>query len=126
MAFQLKTLRHQISVATQAAVNLVDLSTHAAMEMMVVLFAGNFVAGRFARKLHRHQPFFIHKRTDGAVHRGDTQAFHLALGHPADLFRRERAFGLFKDLADRSTLTGIAYGGWHGRFLHSVKEPIYS
>jgi hypothetical protein len=54
-----------------ASFEVIQFATFVALEVMVVLFAGYFVARRVARDFDGLQPSFLNQRLDVSVHRGN-------------------------------------------------------
>jgi hypothetical protein len=93
-----------------AAGDFEDALAVAAGEMVVVLFAGDFVAGGLAGKFNRGEPAFFEEGFDVAVNGGDADALDVGLGKFEDLKGPERAADAFKDFADGRLLAGVALG----------------
>src|SRR5436190_13842551 len=58
----------------------VDFSTSLAVKMMMVRFAGNFVAGWLAWQVYRGQPTFFHQHFDVAINGGNAEPFNGGAG----------------------------------------------
>lgn len=78
------------------------------MEVVVVFFAGDFVAGGLTGKVHGDEPAFFDQRLDVAVDGGDAEAGDFFRGLLQDFLRAHRAATLQEDLADGGFLPGIA------------------
>jgi hypothetical protein len=57
-----------------ASFEVVQFATFVALEVMMVLFAGHFVARDVARHFDRLQPSFLYQRLDVSVHGGNPNA----------------------------------------------------
>ena len=93
-----------------AAGQIVDAAAVAAMEVVVVALAGDFVARRLAGDFDDGEPALGDEGVDVAIHGCDADAFDHALRRGEGFIRREGSGGLLKGSAD-------------GVFLASFAEP---
>ncbi|HTY84555.1 MAG TPA: hypothetical protein VMB19_10060 [Silvibacterium sp.] len=91
-----------------ASFELVDLSTIAAQEVMVVFFPRKFIAGRLTRQLDRNQPAIFNHRLEVAINSSDAEVGDCPLCIGEDLFRREGPVGLDKGGTNSVFLAGIS------------------
>jgi len=82
------------------AFQFVDLAARAAMEVMMVGLAGEFVAGRLAGEFDDGQPPLLHQPLHIAVDRRHAQPLTLRLGSPQDLIHRQGPAGRLEDSPD--------------------------
>jgi len=76
--------------------------------MVMMFFAGQFVARRVARYFDRLQPSFLNQRLDVSVYRGNPNAWVVLLCRPQNFFRRQRPIGFCKSLSNGSLLSGVS------------------
>jgi len=76
--------------------------------MVMMLFAGQFVARRVARYFDRLQPSFLNQRLDVSVHRGNPNTRMALLCRSENFFRRQRPIGFCKSLSNGNLLSGIS------------------
>jgi len=103
-----KTLGQFWLALHSASFEVVQLAALVALEVMMMLFAGHFVARRVARYFDRLQPSFLHQRLDVSVHRGNSNAWVVLLGQSQRFFRRQRPTGFCKSLSNGSLLSGVS------------------
>ena len=105
-----------------AAFELVDGAADVALEVMVVGFAGDLVAGGVAGNFDRREPFVFDEAADVAVDGGDAEGVDLFLGEGEGFVGGERAIGFEEGGADGLFLTGVAglNGNCHGQAYLSV------
>jgi hypothetical protein len=89
------------------AFEFVDGSAEGALEMMVMGFAGYFVAGGVARDLDGSEPFVFDQAADVAVDGGDAEGVDRFLRESEGLVGRERAVGFQERGADGIFLAGV-------------------
>jgi hypothetical protein len=92
----------------RAAFEFVDGSADVALEVMVMRFAGHFVAGGVAWDLDRGEPFVFDEAADIAIDGSDAQRIDLFLCEREGLIGRERTVGLKEGGADGVFLAGVA------------------
>ena len=66
-------------VRRDASLELIQFFAFVALKVMMMLFAGQFVAGRVARYFDRLQPSFLGQRLDVSVDRGNPNAWVVLL-----------------------------------------------
>ena len=66
-----------------------DFAAIIAMEMMMMLFAGNLITGRFSWKFNAHQPLIVQERTNIAIDSSDADALYKLLRITESFFRRK-------------------------------------
>jgi hypothetical protein len=91
-----------------AALQLMQSAACIALEVMMMLFSGNFVASGVTRNLDTREPFFLNQHVDVPVDRRNTQRLHLLLRKNESFIRRQRPVGNYKGRADRFFLTGVS------------------
>jgi len=107
-----------------ASFEVIQFATFVALEVMVVLFAGHFVARRIARYFDRLQPSFLDQRLDVSVHSGNPKASVVLLCRSENFFRRQRPIGFCKSLSNGSLLSGISnVPDANGIFPMQIKPP---
>lgn len=79
-----------------------------ALEVMMMLFTGNFVASGIAWNLDTREPIFLNQHVDVTVHRRDTQRLHLLLRKNKSFIRRQWPVGNHKSRANRFFLAGVS------------------
>jgi hypothetical protein len=92
----------------RAAFEFVDGSAEVALEVMVMRFAGHFVAGGVAWNLDRGEPFVFDEAADVAVDGCDAERIDLFLRERECLIGRERTVGFDEGGADGVFLAGVA------------------
>jgi len=70
--------------------HLKDFAAIIAVEMMMMLFAGNLVTGRLPGDFHGHQPLIVNQGSNVAINRSDADSFNELLSIVKSLFRRKR------------------------------------
>ncbi|HVT99909.1 MAG TPA: hypothetical protein VHE33_20585, partial [Acidobacteriaceae bacterium] len=90
-----------------ASFEVIQLATFVALEVMMMLFAGHFVARSIARQFNRLQPSLLNQRLDVSVHRGNSNARVELLRRSESFFRRQRPIGFRKSLSNGSLLSGV-------------------
>lgn len=107
---ELEALGDGVNVTGEdTAGEIVDAAAVTAMEVVVMAFAGDFVAGGLAGNFDRGEPAIGNKGVDVAIDRGNADALHDALGGGEGLVWRQGARGLLE-------------GGANGVFLASFAE----
>jgi hypothetical protein len=91
-----------------AAFELMDVATDIALEVMVMGFAGDLVAGGVAGNLNRGEPLVFEQAADVAIDSGDADCIHVFLREGEGFVRREGAIGLKESGSDGIFLTGLA------------------
>jgi hypothetical protein len=91
-----------------ASFEVIQFATFVALEVMVVLFAGEFVARCIAKDFDRLQPSFLDQGLDVSVDRGNPNARVVLLCRPENFFRRQRPIGFCKSLSNGSLLSGVS------------------
>jgi hypothetical protein len=91
-----------------ASFEVIQFATFVALEVMVVLFAGQFVARCVARHFDRLQPSFLDQSLDVSVYRGNPNAWLVVLCRSENFFRRQRPIGFCKSLSNGSLLSGVS------------------
>jgi len=76
--------------------------------MVMMFFAGQFVARRVARYFDRLQPSFLNQRLDVSVHRGNPNTRMVLLCRSENFFRRQRPVCSCKSLSNGSLLSGVS------------------
>ena len=92
----------------KASLQVKNLAARIAMEVVMMFFAGYFVAGFIARHVHRLQPFFYHQILNISIDRGDSEASMMTPGGLESLIRSQRSVRFDECLADRRLLSCIA------------------
>ena len=92
-----------------AAFEVVELAALVALEMMMVGFAGQLVAGGVAGELDGLQPAFLHERLDVSVDGGDAERRMVLLGGAENFFGRERTPGRCEGFADGGLLPCVSF-----------------
>jgi hypothetical protein len=90
-----------------AAFQFVDGAADVALEVVVVGFAGDFVAGGVAGDIDRGEPLVFYQAADVAVDRGDAEGVDLFLGQGEGFVGREGAVGFEEGCADGFLLAGV-------------------
>ena len=85
-----------------------DLVAGPAMEMVVVLLAGDFVAGGLAGKVDGDEPALFDQSLDVAVNGGDAEAGNYFRGLLQDFLWAHRAAGRLENLANGRLLPGVS------------------
>jgi hypothetical protein len=75
-----------------------------AVEVVMMLFAGPFIAGRLSGKVNRDQPAFLDKGLEVAIDGGDADSFAIVFCCALDLFRREWLVEAIENRTDRRSL----------------------
>lgn len=88
-----------------ATFEFIKLAAIVALEMVMVLLAGNLVAGRITGNLNRCQPAIFDQRFDVAINRGNSQTAMALLRGRQGFFQRERSISLSECPADRVLLS---------------------
>ena len=98
-----------------AALKLVDGAADVALEVVVVGFAGYFVAGGVAGDIDGGEPLVVDQTADVAVDSGDAEGIYLFLGEGEGFVGGEGAIRLEEGGADGLFLAGVAGldRGWH-------------
>jgi len=109
MAVEQKAAGHKAPQIGHTTVRFEHAITYAAAEVVMVAFAGKFIALWLARQLDRYQPALFGQSFEGAVDRGDAQARHVALSGFKDFLRPQRTVRFLKSLPDRFTLSRISF-----------------
>ena len=78
MSAHCKPLRSQLLHIRKTGVQLKNFTARLAVEVVVMLFPGQFVMRYFAGKLHRGQPAFLQQHLYVPIHRGDSQPAMIA------------------------------------------------
>jgi hypothetical protein len=91
-----------------AAFELVDGAADVALEVMMVGFAGDLVAGGVAGDFDGCEPLVLEQATDVAVDGGDAESIDLFLGEGEGFVGRKGAIRLEKGCADGVFLAGVA------------------
>jgi hypothetical protein len=78
------------------------------LEVMMMLFAGHFVARGIARYFDRLQPSFLDQRLDVSVDRGNPNAWVELLCRSENFFRGQRPIGFCKSLSNGGLLPGVS------------------
>lgn len=89
-----------------AGMHVEDPAAATALEVVVVLVADEFVAGRLAWQLDGLDLSCFQQLLDIAVNGSLAKGWHVALGLGEDLRREQRTTGRFHDRADRVALAG--------------------
>ena len=109
-----------------AAGEVVDAATVPAMEVVMMAFAGDFVAGGLAGDLYGGEPAVGHEGVDVAINGGHADAADKGLGGGEGLIRRQGARGLLEGSANGIFLAGFSKSQGHAGegFLHqmTIKE----
>lgn len=84
--------------------------TLVAVEVVVVRFAGHFVARRLAGELDGREPAGVEEELDRPINCGDSEAGLLALGGDEHLVGAEGPVRLGKNVANRLPLISIPFG----------------
>jgi hypothetical protein len=79
MSIDLEPLRYQAPQVAEAAINFVDAIAGVTAEVVVVTFAGHFVALRFAGKFDGRQPVLFDQSFEGPIHGRNTQGRNVSL-----------------------------------------------
>ena len=113
-----KALRRAWQHSPGASAELEHPPAFAAVEVMVVRLAGNFIASRLAGQRYGIEPAFRQQRFDVAVDRRNAQRLIVTLGRCQRFFRGERAVRFDEGVADGLLLARIA-GYWlrHGELM---------
>lgn len=114
MFFDDKSLRKVQVLFQQASLQIEYLVAIEAMEMVVMLFVGQFIAAALPRQIHHLQNLILDHIIEGAVDGGHSQVRDVIPGKGQNLMRTQRtgisAENLFDgDLLFGSTLTGHFY-----------------
>lgn len=113
MPFEDETVWDEAGEVARAAANFKDPGTAPALEVMMVTAPRLLVARGVARKFDRVQPAAFHQRVDGAVHRGDAKSLKRPPASDQNLKRTEGLLGAGEDVANRISLSCIAFHGRH-------------
>lgn len=85
-----------------------DLPAGAAMEMVMVFLAGEFVVGDLAGEFDGGEPAFVEQHLNVAIDGGDAESGVFAGGELEDFVGVERAVSGEEGGPDGATLTGVA------------------
>ncbi len=85
------------------------LSTVIALEVVVMAFAGDLVAGRFSRNFDWRKPLFSNQSIQVSVNSGDADPFDLLLSKSQEFFWRQRTVGVEQCRSYGLFLPGVAY-----------------
>jgi hypothetical protein len=91
-----------------ASFEVIQSAAFVALEVMMMLFTGYFVARRVAWYFDRLQPSFLDQRLDVSVDRGDPKARVVLLCRSENFFRGQRPIGFCKSLSNGSLLSGVS------------------
>ena len=91
-----------------ASLQLKDLATAVAAEVMVMSLAGDLVTECFAGHGDGRKPVTLQQRTDVAIYGSDTQTLDLGLRCGENFFRGKRPVSPEKSLPDRRFLTCVS------------------
>ena len=108
MRFELKPPRSEIAQSARAGFDLENAIALAAVKVMMVRLASEFVTARGARQLDFLDHTLADHRLDIPVNRGDSQRRNLVLCRLLDLLRAQGPSRFGQGLADRVTLLGLA------------------
>lgn len=116
MVFELEALGREVRKVAGALLDLKHLSAGAAVEVMVVRFAGDFVAGGFTGHLDQDDAAIGDKGLKGAVDRRHPHSSNASLGQIEDFACGDRAVGLGDDGLDCVALLGVSFHPGHAVF----------
>jgi hypothetical protein len=94
--------------ARDASEHLEDLTAPAAVEMVVMVLAGDLVSSRLARQVDRDEPPLLDQTADGAVDGRDAQAWDSTLSGGQDVLGRHGPVARLEGVTDGGALAGLA------------------
>jgi len=92
----------------KAPLQVKNLAARIAMEVVVMLLAGHFVARCITGDIYRLQPFLTHQILNVSIDRGNSQASMMTPGSFQSFFGRQRSVRLEECLTNRRLLSCIA------------------
>lgn len=113
MIFQPEPPRREGAEITRAAFNLKDLAAGRAVEVVVVLLAGELVAGAFTGDFDGLHDAGFNEELEGAVNGGEAEAADAGLGVFEHLAWGKGRPGIPDGIADGLALTGLAFAAGH-------------
>ena len=99
--------RQVVHIGVYAAVDLVELAAFLAVEMVMVMLAGQLVAGSLAGEIDGLKYAFFGEIFDASVNGGDAQGRQKDLGFFSYFLRGQRTSGFFNHLADVFALLSV-------------------
>jgi hypothetical protein len=102
----------QLGLEWQTAVHLIQSLALIALEVMVVLFPGNFISRRVPRNLHWRKPALFYERLYVAIDGRLTKTRMMMLRALQNLIRGERAGRLKESFPDGRSLRSL-YSSFH-------------
>ncbi len=121
VGFDEKPVRREAGQRAGAALDLEDAVANPAVEVVVVAFAGDFVARRGAGELNLDEFAVQHEAADVAIDGRDAQPRRQPLCVGENLTRAERPVGGYKSLQDGGALLCLAS---HNPILRAVSPSL--
>jgi hypothetical protein len=109
MSVDLKTARDETPQIGHTTIRFKHAIAYAATEVVVMPFAGKFIALRLARQFDRYQPALFSQRFERPVDRGNAQARQVTLSRFKNFLWPQRTICFLKSLPDRFTLSRISF-----------------
>jgi hypothetical protein len=94
--------------ARDAAEHLEDLAAPAAVEMVVMVLAGDLISPGLAGQFDRHEPPLLDESAEGPVDGRDAQAWDSTLGRGQDVLGRHGPVARLEGVTDGRALPGLA------------------
>ncbi len=104
--------------------DLKNLTAFLAMEVVVVVFACDFIARGFAWEINCGKPAFLDQGLDISINGGDADALGVRGGVIEHFLRTQGTIHGFEDVADGGLLACIALESWHGTAVRVTRRSI--